>query len=189
MFATIPLYLLLAQTCVAEISFQRDPSECILMWEVNERNARLRNRSLRKQTLLYNSYWKSTEQRNRRPWIQHLKGREQPKHWPERLKWKWHVKMWLRYVKAAREFLDTKNKRVPICPAAYDYGAPREYPGGYMKPVVCLRKANQWFWARKSEEELIHMKKGIISKRSSKKRAVSKSILTMKRENQNGASE
>lgn len=187
MFETaVSLTILLAQTCVAEISFQKDTTECVLMWEINQRNAELRNRSLRKQTLLYNAYWRSTEQRNRRPWIQHLRGSEEPKGWPKRLHWKYHKHLWLKYVKAANEFLRTIKTRKAICPGALDYGAPKEYPPDYMEPIACLSKSNQWFWAKRDGN---YRRKGILSKKATKsKDAISESILTMKkREAVNGA--
>lgn len=183
MFETAaPLAILLAQTCVAEVGFNKDPSECILMWEVNERNAKLRNRSLRKQTLLYNAYWRSTPQRNRRPWIQHLKGGEEPKLWNKRLKWKVHRGMWLRYVRTAREFLNSHKRRIALCPGALDYGAPKEYPAHYMERITCLTKTKQWYWARKSDEDIRKSRKGILPKKAlAQKNIIRESIMTQKK--------
>lgn len=179
---TVPTAVLLAMSCVAEISFQKDPKECVVMWEINQRNAELKNRSLRKQTLLYNAYWRSTPQRARRPWIQHLRGGEEPKHWPKRLKWKFHRHLWLNYVKAAREFLRTVKTRKPICPSALDYGAPKEYPAEYMERIVCTGNTLQWYWARKSKDDINKLKKGILPKRAiDNKGVISESILSQKR--------
>jgi hypothetical protein len=143
----IALSLLLAQTCVAEISFQKDASECIVMWEVNKRNATARGRTIRKQTLLFNSYWRSKPQRARRPWIGLLTadGRK-PMRWPKRLSWKAHRPRWLRYVQAANQFV--LGKLPEMCPQAVDYGAPYETPNSvYRARVNCLGgKTKQLYW-------------------------------------------
>lgn len=179
MFEAIPLHLLLAMTCVAEISFVENPTECIIMWEINERSAKAANRSLRKQTLLYNSYWKSTKQRNKRKWIQFLTYKDKPEHWPERLRWGVHKRLWLRYVKASREFLASRHKRVALCPHAFQYGGPSEYPRSYMKRIQCLPGALQWYWEKPNIE---NPPKGIISKKlMMEENAISESILTQKR--------
>lgn len=193
MFEAIPLHLLLAMTCVAEVGFHQETTECELMWEINYRNSVSRNRSLRKQTLLFNSYWKSTEQRGRRPWIQHLNGTEEPLGWPQTIRWGVHKRMWLKYVRAARAFLATKKKRPQICPGAVDYGAPEEYPRKHfmMKRVYCVAGTLQWYWVMKSKREQ-QERKGILGKNAlANKSIISESILTQKRrsEKNNGVSD
>lgn len=187
MFESIPLYLLLAQTCVAEISFQKDPTECIVMWEINERAAKASKRTLKKQTLLYNSYWKSRKQRNARKWIMFLEHDEEPKHWPKGLRWKYHKHLWLKYVRAARTFLATRHKREPLCPHAVQYGGPQEYPRMYLERTVCVAGALQWYWA-KSNFTVPTKYKGILPKKAvGDENIISESILTSKRKAANGA--
>ena len=191
MFEQIPLHLLLAMTCVAEVGFHKSTEECQLMWEINERNAEARNRSLKKQTLLFNSYWKSKEQRSRRPWIRYLEGEEEPKHWPKTIRWGVHKRMWIRYVRAARVFLANKHRRKEICPGALDYGAPQEYPrqASTMKRVWCVDNTLQWYWALREPHERINAGKGILSKKAlSDETIISESILTRKRRQSRGTS-
>lgn len=152
MVAETALILLLARTCVAEISFQKEPTECIIMWEINER---IRGkRSLYDQTLLFNAYWRSTKQRNSRPWIQELDGDEKPKHWPMYLPWKMHLKFWKKYKKAAARFVRTRRWRKQSCKKAINYGGPVEWPKQDMIRIYCLQGARQWYWARKEKKQI-----------------------------------
>jgi len=116
--------LLLAQTCVAEIGFYRDTSECVLMWEINQRNAKYRGVSIRKQTKQFNAYWKNPNKQ--RPWIQHLNEElKKPEHWPNRAaSWAVHRPIWKSYLSAARTFLHQVSTQTyrNICPRAADYG-------------------------------------------------------------------
>ena len=142
--------LLLARTCVAEISFQNSPAECAAMWWVNRKLASKRRRSIVVQTRKFNSYWKSPEQRARRPWIAFLElSQVKPKLWPKRLSWGAHRVRWATYVQASVDFVD--GKRPDPCPPAFDYGAPGEIPqgakSGYLRKIQCLQgETLQWYW-------------------------------------------
>jgi len=150
--AETALILLLSRTCVAEISFQKDTTECELMWSINDRMRG--KRSLYEHTLLFNAYWRSSKQRAQRPWIQELDGDEKPEHWPRYLPWKLHLKFWKKYKAAAARFIKTRKWRKKICPKAIDYGGPREYPRQDATRIYCLQGARQWYWARKEKEKL-----------------------------------
>ena len=145
------LVLLLAQTCVAEISFHKDTTECTLMWEIAER--RRGRQTLEQHIRKYNSYWKSTKQRNARLWIAELDGDEKPLHWPRYLPWKLHLKMWKRYKRAARSFLKTRKWRKQICKRAIDYGGPREYPRGEKVRIYCIKGARQWYFTHRKKKK------------------------------------
>jgi hypothetical protein len=143
------LALLLARTCVAEIGFQEDVQECKIMWAINDANARTRNRSLTRQTKKFNSYWRSREQRARRPWIKHLTNEERPRHWQKNLQWAMYRTRWLRYLEAAKEYVQNRKQTRHPCPQAIDYGAPGEIPKGRLVKVKCMDGAKQWFWGWK----------------------------------------
>jgi hypothetical protein len=143
---------LLAQTCVAEIGFQGTIAECELMWSINQRNAIKKNRSLTRQTRLFNSYWKAPWQRKRRPWIKHLEGIEAPKRWPSSMKWEKFADSWIDIEKAAEVFVNSHRQFFHDCQTAIDYGAPGETPRmqPYLKRLKCLGgKTRQRYWAFK----------------------------------------
>lgn len=139
------LPLLLARTCVAEIGFDGDVSECELMWVVNQQNAFRKQRSLKRQTLLFNSYWKCRAQRSRRPWIKHLKGYKAPKYWPKTMRWENFRDKWILIETAAVKFA-FKRRAPTSCTDAMDYGAVNERPKmGGVEPVDC-GKTLQRYW-------------------------------------------
>jgi len=108
------LVLILARTCIAEIGFQGGTDECVLMWQVNQKNADRKGISLKAQTLNYNQYWVRKSHRKNRPWIAYLEGKEKPKFWSRSLKWKVHVSKWLRIKKEAQKFLNGYYTK-PLC--------------------------------------------------------------------------
>lgn len=150
--------LLLAQTCVAEIGFDKDTRECQLMWEINGRNAERSNRTISHQTKLFNAYWKDPNKR--RPWIQYLNAEGQKPHfWPDKAAaWKIHKPLWEAYLEAAKKFQKRfKSKRYrPLCRRADDYGGrcddsvhacdtPKQRCA---KPIWCLNgKTHQAYWS------------------------------------------
>jgi len=143
------LALLLAQTCVAEISFGKDVSECVLMWQINADNAERKGRTLRHQTLLYNGYWKSPKQQQNRAFIKELRDDKKPKSWPANMGWKRHRPMWMAYLTAALNFIE-KPPNNHLCPGAIDYGAVGECPGNGKEQYRCLDgNTKQIYWARK----------------------------------------
>lgn len=104
--ADLALALLLSQTCVAEISLQRTPEECAIMWEINATAAQARDKTVEQQTRDFNAYWRSAEQRANRPWIAHLqRSGSMPKGWPKSASWERHVERWLLYVERADQFV------------------------------------------------------------------------------------
>lgn len=119
--------LLLAKSCVSEISFRKSPRECFLMWEINGRHAALRGRTIDSQARKYNSYWKIPKKRRKRNWIAGLdRSGDSPALWPLSYDWEKYKGAWMRTVAAADLFLEewndgTYNHR---CPQADDYGAP-----------------------------------------------------------------
>lgn len=148
--AEITLALLLARTCVAEIGFQEESSveECQLMWQVNARNAKRSGRSLTRQTLRFNSFWKVRDRQALRPFIGHLDGPEEPHDWPRALKWTRYRDKWLEYRRAAMAFAKRPQDTAHICPEAINYGAPTEVPDATnQEPVYCLGgKTRQKYW-------------------------------------------
>jgi hypothetical protein len=137
--AEISLALLLARTCVAEIGFQEDVTECQLMWSINHRNAIKNGWSTRKQTLRFNGYWKSRKQRRKRPWIQYLKGPWKPPAWGKKMLWEVYKERWLAYERAAMAFVKDPSSVDYLCPEAVDYGAPHERPRLFgMETIRCL---------------------------------------------------
>ena len=150
--------LLLAQTCVAEIGFNRKTDECQLMWEINGRNARRSSRTIDEQTMLFNAYWKNPDKN--RPWIQYLNlEAEEPHLWPKNAAtWAVHKKMWQSYLAAAAKFVEkfpTKRYR-HICRRADDYGGRCDDGGLHAcdtpkqkcaKPILCLSgRTHQAYW-------------------------------------------
>ncbi len=82
----LALVLLLAQTCVAEITFPAKPVECVAMWEINAVNASRKGIDIVEQTHAFNAYWRIESRRESRPWVQTLtlEGTE-PEGWPSKL--------------------------------------------------------------------------------------------------------
>lgn len=152
------LALLIARTCVAEIGFEKDSSveECELMWAINHDNAMRKKRSLRRQTKLFNSYWKCNKgtrcyyQQRRRPWIKHLEGIQEPRHWPNTMKWSRYRDKWLLYRERALSFVLEPFGASVYCEGALDYGARGETPRLHTaKKIECLEgqtKQKYWTW-------------------------------------------
>jgi len=144
--------LLLARTCVAEIGFELNATvdECELMWSINFHNALRKKRSLTRQTMLFNSYWKSKTQRRRRPWIQFLDGQTKPKYWPNSIKWSRYMDKWLQYRERALIFVLRPYDPTRICEGAMDYGARDEMPEMLgIELVKCLSiRTRQNYWRK-----------------------------------------
>jgi hypothetical protein len=158
----IALFVFLAQTCVSEISFQPDPQECIVMWEVNYRNARRSGIDLETFTRKFNAYWKNPNRS--RPWIQHLNAEATEPHlWPKSTNWQAKRRSWQRYLRAAQKFLDAvrSGRHVSLCPSADDYGGRCDDNGKaacdpLSKRLKCVTLAHclgnrtlQQYWSRK----------------------------------------
>lgn len=143
----LALSLLLAQTCVAEIGFQKSPRECVLMWQTNQVQAAQRGRTLYLQARLYNNYWIGRHSRARRPWIRELTySGQKPRQWPAGASWVKYRPRWLKYVSAADGFVKGRYKK-RYCPAASHYGAPHERRNKKMKRVMCFGgNTKQWYW-------------------------------------------
>jgi hypothetical protein len=145
------LALLLARTCVAEIGFKGEIAECNLMWTINRRNALVRNRSLRKQTLLFNAYWQSPKRQKKYPWIKHLAGTERPRGWSKKLKWAVHRNKWLELRRAALAFVKQPQAFELLCVEAVDYGSATDVPDSpNFELVKCLDgNTRQRYWRLK----------------------------------------
>ncbi len=154
----IELILLLAQTCVAEIDLQDKPVECVVMWEINARNADRRGRTLAEQTRAFNAYWKNTH--NGRRWIAELDtAPEPPEHWPSRRNWERERPKWDQYLEAAERFVIERFKGTytPVCRAANSYGgipddgkhADDPAPCARAERVSCLEGERQAYWNTK----------------------------------------
>lgn len=143
--------LLLARTCVAETGLDSRIEECLLMWTVNQANANRKGVTLARQTKLFNAYWRSTEQRARRPWIAHLGGRTRPDGWPLRASWKRNVEKWLNIERAAEAFVYSHRQYWFDCKGVVDYGSPFDRPRDQrLVKVQCLDgDTKQHYWARK----------------------------------------
>lgn len=148
--AEMTLALLLARTCVAEIGLNDSATveECQLMWTVNERNAQKHGRSLADQTLKFNSFWKVSDHRARRPYVEHLNGPERPLGWPRSMRWSRYRKKWMSYRNAAILFVKRPQDFSLMCSEAVDYGAPGETPkANYLELTQCLNGATrQRYW-------------------------------------------
>lgn len=151
------LILLLAQTCVAEISFPTDTVECVAMWEVNARNAARRGIDIAQQTREFNAYWRSSAQRARRPWIARMGlGGAEPPGWPAHLPWGRHAGRWRAVVARARQFVQDypAERHRSVCPGADDYGGDPDDARGAEddKPcpeairLTCIPGALQAYW-------------------------------------------
>jgi len=144
--------LLLAKTCVAEIGFRKNPQECLVMWEINGDNAKKRGRTIERQTLLFNAYWKIPKKKRKRNWIAGLnRTNDKPALWPKSYDWSKYKNRWNAYVNAADQFennwVNGSHKR--LCPQASDYGAPGiDTPKHACARVTkCLRgKTAQRYW-------------------------------------------
>lgn len=121
--------VLLAQMCVAEISWQAregkpDTLECELMIEINYRNAKRNSTSVVQQTQRFNAYFKNPDKQ--RPWIQYLNAAStKPTHWPRKAaSWKVHRKYWEAYLKVAKDYPKKSRRKWhrPLCIRADDYG-------------------------------------------------------------------
>ena len=146
------LVLLLARTCVAEIGFSASVDECVLMIEINDRNAQSKKITLAKQTLNYNQYWMTRYQRKARPWIAYLEGKNKPREWPKHLRWSNHVDKWIEYKESISQYLrNVEAKEIKyICPSAIDYGAPYDKPPNGRKLIRCLNgRTEQKYYARR----------------------------------------
>jgi len=145
---------LLAQTCVAEISFQHSTRECKIMWKINAKNAVKKRRGQYLQTKLFNGHWgdnpESARLRAARPWIANLSDGRRPRHWPRRLRWEAHRAIWLRYLEAAREHVRRPFSDPDHCPGAVDYGAPGEVPRGNLVLIDC-GDTLQRYWAERKK--------------------------------------
>lgn len=151
--------VLMAQMCVSEISWQKDPLECQLMMEVNYRNAKRNGINVETQTRKFNAYFKAPNKR--RPWIQYLNEEgTKPHYWPSKAaSWEVHKKYWKIYLDAAKKFPRRfKHKWYPaLCARADDYGGrcddnglhacdtPKQ--GKCARLIRCLRKpTHQAYW-------------------------------------------
>ena len=156
------LILLLAQMCVAEIGFQPTADECVLMVEINDRNARGSGIPLADYTRQFNAYWRSERQREQRPWIAGLSlDATQPPGWPKVLRWDTYYRpAWVRYVEAIERYLDRRAAGTyrPICRRANDYGGRCDDNRGACdvprhpcaRLVWCLGgNTNQHYWDRR----------------------------------------
>lgn len=116
--------VLLAQMCVAEISWQKDTRECELMIEINYRNAKRNGISVELQTRKFNAYFKTPNKQ--RAWIQYLNAEGTvPYHWPqEAASWKVHKKYWEAYLQIAKNYPKKSRRKWhrPLCIRADDYG-------------------------------------------------------------------
>ncbi len=115
------LILMLAITCVAEVSFA-STQECIYMLRINDQNAQRRGVTLEAHTRRFNSVWKRPPAR--RPWIHHLRldGRA-PLYWDHsRVSWAKRRRAWSHYIVAIHRYLMSHPRRV----RANDYGSPED---------------------------------------------------------------
>jgi hypothetical protein len=141
------LYILaLAMMCVSEISLQPETKECELMWEVNQRTADRRGVNILKQTEDFNAIF-SWKTRVKREWVMelNLEGTMPPSWFGGSKSWKRHRVYWLRYLKAAKRFLQHHR---PLCLEAGDYGGPADKPKKECyRRVRCLNgQTHQWYW-------------------------------------------
>ncbi len=153
----IALVLLLAQTCVAELSFPAGTEECAAMFEVNARNAARRGIGIAQQTREFNAYWHSPKQQAQRPWIAHLTlDGTQPAQWTTHLPWERRKGSWEAVVARARVFVRDypRGRHRSVCPGADDYGGnPDDERGAEdSKPcpealrVACIPGSLQVYW-------------------------------------------
>lgn len=168
--AELNLILILAQTCAAEVGFtdwSEDSDECVLMWEINDRNSKIKKpkRSLATQTKLYNSYWKYSKENRPRPWIAYLNYEgSKPKYWPKKLKWSNHMYIWLNYLHNAEKFVKERRQstyKPKRCALASEYGGKNERPKGKYVQVNC-GNTKQRYWVRRKllSFDGIHHKSG-----------------------------
>ena len=153
----LALVLLLAQTCVAEISFPFKTTECVAMWEINARVAARRQVDIIEHTLQFNAYWRSASQRGVRPWIGALSLDDaKPEGWPAKLSWDAHRGRWRAVVARARQFVRDYPRGLhrSVCPGADDYGgdpddergAEDSAPCPEALRLTCIPGALQAYW-------------------------------------------
>ncbi len=150
---TAALVLLLAQTCIAEIDFPSNTTECVAMWEINANTAKRRSITIAQQTRQFNTYWRSPTRQARKPWIKHLNADgDQPKGWPKGTRWDRHRGRWLRVLARAKRFVRDWNrgKYRRVCRGAQDYGG-RTHPKPCARAVLvdCLPGSSQSYWSIK----------------------------------------
>ena len=146
----------MSRMCVAEIGFIGTVEECILMWQINMENV-IRypgspQKMLIKQIKRFNSYFTHPKRRLQRPWIAELLDDTKPESWPINARWSYCKRKWLKYLEAARQFLNSTYMGVTMCPGAIDYGSQRDVPGDVENKEVikCLDgETLQRYWRRK----------------------------------------
>lgn len=158
----LALILLLAQTCASEISIHPSTQECVVMWEVNYRNAKRSGITLAAHTKKFNAYWRNPN--NGRRWVQYLNHEAaEPRYWPKHIKWQHYRANWQRYLLRARKFVNDVNagRHTALCPAAEDYGGRCDDAGvaacdPLHKTVSCAMLTRcldnltlQWYWTLK----------------------------------------
>ena len=129
----LPLILLLAQMCVAEIGFTDNPDECRLMWHIMRAKPGLLSDNVRR----YNSYFRGAWGKRSRPYIQHLTNdpRQEPAEWDSTsASWDNHMDAWASILGAAIAFAAAPGKHP--CPDANHYG------GGMDTVPTCWER--QW---------------------------------------------
>lgn len=139
------LILMLAITCVAEVSFA-STHECIYMIRINDQNAVRRGKTLRTHTMRFNSVWRRKGPSRARPWLVHLRldgGR--PKHWPHhRASWERYKRTWGKYIVAIHQYL---LKRRPRRVRADDYGSAEDgKPCGEAVRIFIKGGSLQQYW-------------------------------------------
>lgn len=148
--------LMLAQMCVAEISFTNDVRECEVMWSISQKYLS-EHRTMERHIRSYNTYWKKTEtalnNQAQRPWIRHLDYKKRPKDWPRTASWRRWRPVWLKMREAAIEWLKAgRPLRMYNCPHAIHYAAPYVVPRDKrLRRVRCLPlgvKQHQSYWER-----------------------------------------
>lgn len=119
------LVLLLAQMCVSEVSFQNKSDECILMVEINQRNADRRKISLEQQTLEFNAIFDPRTD-VKRAWIFGLNHYgTMPDGWHGSIaSWNYYRPRYMNYLSSIRRWLEREEQGInsPIARHANDYG-------------------------------------------------------------------
>jgi len=134
------LALMLARTCVAEISLQRGNAECMIMLSIQRARAERRGISLRKQVEAFHPIHRKRRDgswyRNkaRHFWVRGLTADgAQPRAWREvDGDWSKHRGAWLAMLDAVRAFL--RGATLNPCPRAQDYGGRCEVATGACDP-------------------------------------------------------
>lgn len=140
--STMQVALLLAQMCVSEISFQPDSEECLLMVEVNQRNADRRGITLERQTKSFNAIF-DPRTHVRRAWIFNLNHYgTMPTGWNGTIhSWNYRKPMFLNYLNSIKRWLKRQEEGLgkPMCYQAEDYGGNMDKLGDCAVRVNCLR--------------------------------------------------